>query len=88
MLERELTVCNKLGIHARVSAKIVKIASRYSSKIEITANNKTVNAKSIMGVMLLAAKKDSSITFKTDGPDEQEAMDHLVEFINNKCDEE
>lgn len=88
-LAKKLTVCNKLGIHARAAAKLVKIAARYVSTITITANNKTANAKSIMGVMLLAASKGTEITFTIEGP-EQDAMDAMTAlstYICDKCEE-
>ncbi len=86
---KKLIVCNKLGIHARAAAKLVKIASRYISTIKITANNKTANAKSIMGVMLLAASKGTEINFIIEGPeqDAMEAMTALCTYICDKCEE-
>jgi len=88
MLRKTLTIKNKLGLHARAAAKLVKTASKYLSKIEITANDKTVPAKSIMGVMLLAASKGTKIKLVADGPDSQEAITALTKLINNKFDEE
>jgi len=88
MLSKTLTIKNKLGLHARAAAKLVKTAFKYASKIEITANDKTVPAKSIMGVMLLAASKGTKIKLVADGPDAQEAMAALTELINDKFGEE
>ncbi len=88
MLEKKLLIQNKLGLHARASTKLVQHASRYASKITITANNKTVAAKSIMGVMLLAASKCTEITLTVSGSDEIEAMADLENLINNKFEEE
>jgi len=88
MLQKKLLIQNKLGLHARASTKLVQHASRYASKITITANDKTVAAKSIMGVMLLAASKGTEITLTVSGNDEIEAMADLENLINNKFDEE
>ena len=88
MLQKTLVITNKLGLHARAAAQLVKHASRYISKIHITAKNKTVPAKSIMGVMLLAASKGTEITFTINGPDEQQAMRNLENLITNKFGEE
>jgi len=84
MLQKKLTIKNKLGLHARASTKLVQHASRYLSDITITANKKTIAAKSIMGVMVLAASKGTKITLKISGPDEIEAMADLENLINNK----
>ena len=88
MLEKKLLIQNKLGLHARASTKLVQHASRYASKITITANDKTVAAKSIMGVMLLAASKGTEIILTISGSDEIEAMADLENLINNKFEEE
>jgi phosphocarrier protein len=88
MLQKELTIQNKLGLHARASTKLVKHASRYLSEITITANKKTVAAKSIMSVMLLAASKGTKIILKISGSDEIEAMADIENLINNKFGEE
>lgn len=88
MLEKELIIHNKLGLHARASTKLVKHASHYLSEITITVNDKTVAAKSIMGVMLLAASKGTKIVVKVSGSDEIEAMADIENLINNKFEEE
>jgi len=88
MLQKELTIQNKLGLHARASTKLVQHASRYASEITITANHKTVAAKSIMGVMLLAASKGTKIILAISGKDEIEAMADLENLITNKFEEE
>ena len=88
MLEKTLLIQNKLGLHARAATKLVKHASRYSSDITITANGKTVAAKSIMGVMLLAANKGTEIIITISGKDEAKAMHDLEKLINNKFEEE
>ena len=84
MIERELQIINKLGLHARASAKLSQIASRYKSDVWLTRNNQRVNAKSIMGVMMLAAGMGSKVTLETDGPDAQECADALTALINGK----
>lgn len=84
MIKTEITIINKLGLHARASAKLVALAARYQSNIEISKDTQTVNGKSIMGVMMLAANKGSEITIQIDGPDEQEATDALIKLIQNR----
>ena len=81
MIKATLTISNKLGLHARASAKLTKLASGFSSEIHLTRNARRVNAKSIMGVMMLAAGKGAKITLETDGPDEDEAMTALTTLI-------
>jgi phosphocarrier protein HPr len=84
MIRTNVTISNKLGLHARASAKLTKLAGTFASDIFLSRNGRRVNAKSIMGVMMLAAAKGSSIELETDGPDEQAAMDALVALINDK----
>ena len=74
MLERELTIINKLGLHARASARVVNLLSAYASQATLECRGRAVNAKSIMGVMLLAAGPGTAVRLKLDGPDEAEAM--------------
>ncbi len=81
MISREIEIINKLGLHARASAKLTQLAARYKSEVWMTRNDRRVNAKSIMGVMMLAAGKGSVVTLDTEGPDEQECMDALVQLI-------
>ena len=83
MLQQDAEIINKLGLHARASAKLTQTASRYASDIALTRNGRRVNAKSIMGVMMLAAAKGSTVTIETSGADEREAMDALLALINN-----
>lgn len=83
-----LTIINKLGLHARASAKLVATASRFAAKIDLSKNSKTVNGKSIMGVMMLAATCGTEIEIHAEGEDEQEAIDALVTLIENKFGEE
>ena len=74
MIEKEITVVNRLGLHARPSAKLVQTASRFKSEVSIIRDELTVNGKSILGVMMLAAEMGAVLTFRIDGPDEQEAL--------------
>ena len=83
MLKRTITISNKLGLHARASAKLTQAASRFQSGVWIARNGRRVNAKSIMGVMMLAAGKGSKITLETAGPDEEEAMEAIVRLISD-----
>ena len=87
MPQRELEIVNKLGLHARASAKLTQLASRFQSDVHIARNGRRVNAKSIMGVMMLAAAKGSRITFRADGPDADRALDALEALIARKFDE-
>lgn len=84
---REVEIINKLGMHARAAAKFVKLASSFSSEIEIEKNSQRVNGKSIMGVMMLAASKGAFITIHANGDDAEESMDELIKLINNRFDE-
>ena len=81
MQQQEAEIINKLGLHARASAKLTQAAGPYASSVWLTRNGRRVNAKSIMGVMMLAAAKGSKITIETDGPDESEAMKALLALI-------
>jgi len=84
MQQREIEIANKLGLHARASAKLTQLAGRFSADVWITRNGRKVNAKSIMGVMMLAAAKGARVVIETEGADEGEAMAALVELINDK----
>jgi phosphocarrier protein HPr len=81
MQQREIEIINKLGLHARASAKLTQLAAKYQCDVSLARSGRKVNAKSIMGVMMLAAGKGSRITLETDGPDETEAMDAIVVLI-------
>ena len=81
MLHREAEIINKLGLHARASAKLTQMAGQFESGVWLTRNGKRVNAKSIMGVMMLAAAKGTAIQIETDGPDEEAAMQALTGLI-------
>ena len=83
MPEREVKIINKLGIHARPAAEIVKTAGKFKCDITIVRDDLEVNAKSIMGVMMLAAGKGSRIVLETDGPDESDAMNAIVTLIGD-----
>lgn len=87
MAERELTISNKLGLHARASAKLVQLASRYKSSVFISARGREVNAKSIMGLMLLAAPKGTQIKLRTEGEDADAALAAAVDLFERKFDE-
>ena len=84
---KEVEIINKLGLHARASAKLTKLASQYQCEVWISGNNRRVNAKSIMGVMTLAAGKGTKIQIETNGEAENEAMDALVALIENYFEE-
>lgn len=88
MIEGEFVIPNKLGLHARASALLVKTSSGFSSEIRIEREGIEVNGKSIMGIMMLAAAKGSTITLKVDGPDEVEAYAAIGELIRNGFGEE
>lgn len=84
MLEREITICNKLGLHARASAKLVQTLHGFQSSIFMVYRGKEVNAKSIMGVMMLAAARGSKVVVEAEGPDEAAAMTALSQLISNR----
>ena len=88
MQQRDVEIVNKLGLHARPSARLTQLASRFRSKVFMSRNGRRVNAKSIMGVMMLAAAKGSTITLETDGEDEAEAMEALAGLISSGFGEE
>lgn len=88
MLVQDFTIVNKLGLHARASALLVKTASRFSSEIKIAREGVEVNGKSIMGIMMLAAAKGTAISVKVEGSDEAEAMAALADIITNGFGEE
>jgi len=88
MQQQTLAIINKLGLHARAAAKLVAIAARFGSKIEITHKEKTVNGKSIMAVMMLGANKGSEIEVIITGEDETEAMAAIEALINNRFGED
>ena len=81
MQRREVEIVNKLGLHARASAKLTQLAAKYQCDVSLARNGRKINAKSIMGVMMLAAGKGSKVTLEIDGPDESEAMDAVCALI-------
>lgn len=83
-----LTILNKLGLHARASAKLTQLAGKFESEIWLTRNGRRVNAKSIMGVMTLAASKGTVVELETIGPDEIQAMEALKTLINGYFEED
>ena len=84
MVKTEITISNKLGLHARASAKLTKLAGSYPCDVWLSKGDRRVNAKSIMGVMMLAAGLGSQLLLETDGEQEQEALDALVALIDDK----
>jgi phosphocarrier protein HPr len=84
MLKKELEIINKLGLHARASAKLTQTAGKFASEVWIGYNKRRVNAKSIMGVMMLAAGKGSVVMLETNGDDEQAAIDALTALIGER----
>jgi len=83
MQQREVEIPNKLGLHARASAKLTQLAAKYQSDVQMSRSGRRVNAKSIMGVMMLAAGKGSKVLIEIEGPDETVAMDAIVALIND-----
>ena len=88
MIERELLVANKLGLHARATAKLVQVLSGFRSNATLVAKGREVNAKSIMGVMLLAAGHGTRVVLRLEGDDEAQAMDAAADLFERRFDEE
>ncbi|RZJ21331.1 MAG: HPr family phosphocarrier protein [Haliea sp.] len=84
MIKNNTTISNKLGLHARASAKLTKLAGSFASEVWMTKGERRVNAKSIMGVMMLAAGQGSAVEVETDGSDEQQAMTAILALIADK----
>jgi phosphocarrier protein len=84
MLKQEIEIINKLGLHARASAKLTQTAGQFQSAVFVAKAGKRVNAKSIMGVMMLAAGKGSRLEIEAEGADEADAMAAVIALINNK----
>ena len=82
MIELETTIVNELGLHARPAAELVKVANQFDSQIEILKDGMAVNAKSIMGVMMLAAETGSTVILRADGPDAEAAVQALAALVN------
>jgi phosphocarrier protein len=87
-LEKKLTIKNKLGMHARAAALFVQVANKFDSEITIGKDSQEVNAKSIMGILILAAACGSEVTVKAKGPDAKEALDAIEDLIERRFDEE
>ncbi|MFY9260653.1 MAG: HPr family phosphocarrier protein [Gallionella sp.] len=83
MLQQDALIINKLGLHARASAKLTQLASSFQCEVMLSRNNRRINAKSIMGVMMLAAAKGTTINIETNGADEAQAMQALLALIND-----
>jgi phosphocarrier protein HPr len=84
MEKTTVTISNKLGLHARASAKLTKLASGFASDVYMSRNGRRINAKSIMGVMMLAAGMGSEVEIEVEGPDEAQAVGALVRLINDR----
>ena len=84
MLQREVEIINKLGLHARASAKLTQVAGQFTAEVRLSRNGRKVNAKSIMGVMMLAAAKGSIVVIETEGADENEAMRAVAALIADR----
>jgi phosphocarrier protein len=87
-MERKLRTQNKLGLHARPAAQLVETASKYDADVYVVKNGNTINAKSIMGVLMLAAEQGSELTFRAKGPQAAEALDAIEKLLNDKFHEE
>lgn len=84
MIETRIKIINKLGLHARASAKFVSTAGRFQSQIDVTKDGQKVNGKSIMGVMMLAASQNSELTLEIHGPDEESMTHALVNLVDDR----
>ena len=84
MIRTNLVISNKLGLHARASAKLTKLASSFQCEVFMTRNSRRVNAKSIMGIMMLAAGLGAEVELETDGEDEQQATDAITALVDDK----
>jgi phosphocarrier protein HPr len=88
MTSQNVTVVNQLGMHARAAAKFVHVAGRFDSRVRVTRDRREMDGKSIMGVLLLAAARGSTITISADGNDEQDAVNALVALVQSGFGEE
>jgi len=84
MIQQEIEIVNKLGLHARASAKFTQLASKHQCEVWLSRNGRRVNGKSIMGVMMLAAGKGAKVLLETNGADEQACFDAILALINDK----
>ena len=87
MVSRQVTVVNALGLHARAAARFVKVASRFRSQVRVTRGQHTMDGKSILGLLLLAASRGSELTIASDGPDEAEAVEALGALVERGFEE-
>lgn len=87
MVSQQITIINKLGLHARAASKLVNQANQFKCDLYIIRNNNRVNAKNIMGVMMLAAGKDTTVTLEAEGIDEMDCLNAVITLINNQFDE-
>ena len=88
MIERDITIINNLGLHARAASKLVNLASQFASEVYLDNRGNRVNAKSIMGVMMLAASQGTELKLEINGEDEQQCIDAIVGLIENRFDED
>ncbi|HXU31002.1 MAG TPA: HPr family phosphocarrier protein [Thermoanaerobaculia bacterium] len=88
MIERELEIVNRLGLHARAAAKLVQTTSGFKSRVTLIREGEEIDGKSILGILLLAAAQGSRMIVRTEGPDEVEALDAIAELIANRFGEE
>jgi phosphocarrier protein len=88
VLTRQITIINKLGLHARAAAKLVKLAAGFASDIRLLREQRQVNAKSIMGVMMLAASQGTQLEIQAEGEDAEQALDALEDLVSRRFDEE
>ncbi|AZP11750.1 MULTISPECIES: HPr family phosphocarrier protein [Undibacterium] len=84
MIQQDIEIINKLGLHARASAKLTQLGGKFKCEVWLTRNSRRVNGKSIMGVMMLAAGKGSKVLLETNGVDEQECFDAILALINDR----
>ena len=88
MIERELEIVNRLGLHARAAAKLVHLAGRFQSDVKLIKDGETVDGKSILGLLMLAAAQGEHIRLRTDGPDEGQAMEALADLVARRFEED
>jgi len=84
LINKQITIINKLGLHARAAVKFVNLAKEFDAEIQLTANHRCVNGKSIMGIMMLAASRGTSITINIDGVDEKQALEQLEKLVQDR----
>jgi len=88
VIERDVEIVNRLGLHARAAAKLVHLAGRFRSDVKLLKDGETVDGKSILGLLMLAAAQGEHLRLRTDGPDEQEAMTALEDLIARRFEED